>query len=99
MFAALGDPTRLHLVGRLSTEGPLSITRLCEGVSITRQAVTKHLATLADAGLVRDHWRGRDRIWQLDDKPLVKARGYLDQISAQWDDAIERLRAFVEDES
>jgi DNA-binding transcriptional ArsR family regulator len=97
VFAALGDETRLSLVGRLSVEGPLSITRLSEGTGVTRQAITRHLYALGDAGLVRNARRGRERVWELDVKRLEKAKRYLDQVSAQWDDAAERLRAFVED--
>jgi DNA-binding transcriptional ArsR family regulator len=97
VFAALGDATRLSLLGRLSGEGPLSITRLSEGTGVTRQAITKHLHALGDAGLVRDERRGRERVFELDAKRLEKAKRYLDQISAQWDAAIGRLRAFVEE--
>jgi DNA-binding transcriptional ArsR family regulator len=96
VFAALGDETRLRLVGRLCTEGPLSIVRLSEGEDVTRQAITKHLLALADAGLVRDTRRGRERIWQLEPRRLDEARRHLDRISQQWDAALERLRAFVE---
>ena len=98
LFAALGDETRLKLVSRLCTEGPLSIARLSDGTDITRQAITKHLQALADAGLVRDTRSGRERIWQLEPRRLEKARRCLDQISEQWDAAIGRLRDFVERE-
>ena len=57
VFAALGDTTRLGLVRRLSTEGPLSITRLSEGSGMTRQAITRHLHALGKVGLVRDTGR------------------------------------------
>jgi DNA-binding transcriptional ArsR family regulator len=97
VFAALGEPTRLTLVAKLCAEGPLSISRLSEGTGVTRQAITKHLLTLAGAGLVHDTRSGRERIWQLETKRLEKARRCLDQISDQWDDAMARLRAFVED--
>ena len=97
VFAALGDATRLRLVARLSGDGPLSIASLSEGAGVTRQAVTKHLLTLADAGLVRDSRRGRERIWELEPRRLERARRSLDAISAQWAAAIGRLRAFVED--
>ena len=98
VFAALGDATRLTLIGRLSVEGPLSITRLSEGTGVTRQAITRHLDALGEAGLVRDARRGRERVFALDVRRLEKAKQYLDQISAQWDDAAERLKAFVENE-
>jgi len=96
VFAALGDATRLALVGRLCTAGPLSIVRLCQGSPVTRQAVTKHLHVLANAGLVRHARRGRERIWELEPGRLAEARRFLDLVSAQWDEAIGRLRAFVE---
>ena len=97
VFAALADATRLRLLGRLSVDGPLSITRLSEGTGVTRQAITRHLYALGEAGLVRNARRGRERVWELDLKRLEKARRYLDQISAQWDAAADRLKAFVED--
>ena len=97
VFAALGETTRLTLVTRLCTEGPLSIARLSEGTGVTRQAITKHLQTLADAGVVHGTRSGRERIWELETKRLEKARRCLDEISDQWDGAIGRLRAFVEE--
>lgn len=97
VFAALGDATRLQLLGRLSAEGPLSITRLSEGTGVTRQAITRHLEALGGAGLVRDARHGRERVFALDVKRLEYARRYVDQIAAQWDAAAERLRALVED--
>jgi DNA-binding transcriptional ArsR family regulator len=97
LFAALGDETRLKLVDRLSSGGPLPITRLTAGSGVTRQAVTKHLTILAGAGLVRDFRRGRERIWQLESRRLVDARRRLDEISQRWDAALDRLKKFVED--
>ena len=97
VFAALADPTRLRLIGRLAADGPLSITRLSEDASVTRQAITRHLETLGEAGLVRDTRHGRERVFELDLKRLEKARQYLDIVSAQWDDAAARLKAFVEE--
>jgi len=96
VFAALGDPARLRIVGKLCEEGPLSIARLTEGAKISRQAVTKHLHALADAELVASERRGRERVWELQTKRLAEARRHLAQISQRWDDAIERLRALVE---
>jgi len=98
LFAALGDPTRLAVVERLCAEGPLSIARLSEGAGVTRQAITKHLETLAEAGLVHDVRMGRERIWELETQRLDIARRELDRISAEWNAAIGRLKAFVEEE-
>ena len=97
IFAALGDTTRLRVVSRLSSEGPLSITQLTEGADVTRQAVTKHLTVLATAGLVRDFHQGREHVWELKTQQLEEARRALDAISKQWDAALERLRAMVEE--
>src|SRR6188768_1239362 len=83
VFAALGDETRLRLVARLGTDGPLSIARLTSGTDVTRQAVTKHLHVLAEAGLARGTRRGRERVWAIAPAPLAEARRCLDLISAQ----------------
>jgi DNA-binding transcriptional ArsR family regulator len=96
VFAALGDETRLRLVSRLSSGGPTSTARLTDGSSVTRQAITKHLQVLAGAGLVRSARRGRERLWELRPRQLLQARESLDAISRQWDEALGRLKAFVE---
>src|SRR5438093_11796380 len=82
VFAALGDETRLRLVIRLSADGPMSIARLTAGAPITRQAVTKHLQVLADAGLARSSRLGRESGWQLDPKPFDAARRPLPRLPA-----------------
>ncbi len=97
LFAALGDETRLRLLTRLSEGGALSISSLTEGSPVTRQGITKHLRVMQHAGLVRNHRHGRESVWQLERRRLEDARHYLDQISAQWDDALARLRSFVEE--
>jgi DNA-binding transcriptional ArsR family regulator len=97
MFAALGDETRLVLMARLSSDGPLSITQLAAGSAITRQAITKHLNVLATAGLVSDLRRGRERIWELEPEQMEAARTYLEHVSKRWDDALHRLKRFVEE--
>src|SRR6478752_10164463 len=92
VFAALGDETRLRLLSRLCIEGPLSISKLSEDATISRQAVSKHLATLEGCGLLEAKRRGRERVYQFLPARLQAAQRYLEQVSAQWDDAIERLR-------
>jgi DNA-binding transcriptional ArsR family regulator len=96
LFAALGDGTRLALLVTLCTGGPLSISRLSDQFAVSRQAVTKHLDVLASAGLVRSHRLGRERIWEFEPKRLTDAHAFLERISSQWDDALSRLKAFVE---
>jgi DNA-binding transcriptional ArsR family regulator len=97
VFAALGDATRLALVTRLCSGGPQSIARLAEGSKVSRQAITKHLHTLADAGLAKSSKQGREQIWSIEPARFDEAQRYLDRISTAWDSAIERLRAFVEE--
>ena len=96
LFAALGDETRLSVVARLCTGGPQSIVRLTGGTKVSRQAVTKHLRALAGAGIVRSKREGRERIWEVRTSRLAEARAWLEQISARWDEALDRLRALVE---
>ncbi|HLV60193.1 MAG TPA: metalloregulator ArsR/SmtB family transcription factor [Fredinandcohnia sp.] len=98
LFAALGDDTRLRLLDRLATGGPASATALSRDASVTRQAITKHLQVLLRARLVRARREGRERIWELAPERLDLARLYLERISARWDEALESLRAFVEDD-
>lgn len=96
VFAALGDETRLRLVALLCAGSALSIAQLTAGTDITRQAVTKHLQVLAEAGLVRDVRQGRERLWELEASRLDEARRSLDAIAAQWDQALQRLKTTLE---
>lgn len=98
LFTALGDKTRLHLVSRLCLDGPQSITRLAAGTALTRQAVTKHLQVLQTAGLATSDRHGRERQWRIEARRLAEVRRLLAQISTHWDDALNRLAAFVERE-
>jgi len=96
VFAALGDATRLAIVSDLCKRGPLSIARLTEGASVTRQAVTKHLRALEEAGLVRERGEGRERQWELRTARLAEVKRHLEGISSQWDSVLGRLRDRVE---
>ena len=97
LFAALGDGTRLRLVGRLASGGPASVTELSGEAAVSRQAISKHLDVLARAGLVRDRREGRERIVELAPARLAAARTYLDRVAAQWDEALAELQRFVEE--
>ncbi|MFH8252657.1 ArsR/SmtB family transcription factor [Microbacterium sp. B2969] len=97
LFAALGDPMRLGIVLTLGEGGPLTSARLAAERPVTRQAVEKHLAILADAGLVRSERRGRERWWSVEAQAVGSAGSALQQASRRWDAALERLRAHVED--
>lgn len=96
VFAALGDPTRLALVGKLSDGRPRSIAGLSADAAITRQAVTKHLRILEGVGLVISARVGRESRFTLRPEPIAEMLDYLDSVSRQWDDALTRLKAFVE---
>jgi len=97
IFAALGDRTRLSLLRRLSDGQTRSIARLSQDTALTRQAVTKHLHVLENAGLVRSVRVGRESRFAYRPEPIIEAKAYLATVSAQWDDALARLQAFVED--
>src|SRR5688572_3058458 len=96
IFAALGDETRLHLIAVLCAGRAVSIAQLTSGTEITRQAVTKHLQVIADAGLVRDVKVGRERLWEFEPTQLEEARRSLDVIARQWDHALDKLKLAVE---
>jgi DNA-binding transcriptional ArsR family regulator len=96
IFGALGDETRLRLVAVLCAGGAMSIAQLTTGTDITRQAVTKHLRVLAEAGLVHDVKAGRERLWEFEPTQLEQARRSLEMIAQQWDQALLRLKLSVE---
>jgi DNA-binding transcriptional ArsR family regulator len=95
VFAALGDPTRLALVTKLAEGTPRSITRLAEDTDMTRQAVTKHLHVLEDAGVVETTKAGRESLYSIRPAAFDDVQAYLAEVSAQWDAALARLKTFV----
>ena len=97
VFAALGDETRLALLRKLCSGDARSITELTAGSKLTRQAVTKHLRVLERVGIVRCVRAGRESLFEFDPGPVREMSEYLELVSEQWDRALERLRAFVED--
>jgi DNA-binding transcriptional ArsR family regulator len=97
IFAALGDATRLKLIARLNDGRDLSIAQLADGLNLTRQGVTKHLRVLERSGIVRSSSVGRESRFIYVPEPIEHARSYLDNVSMQWDEALSRLKAFVED--
>jgi DNA-binding transcriptional ArsR family regulator len=102
VFAALGDETRLALVAKLSDGRRYSISQLSEaqpagGSKLTRQAITKHLRVLERARIVHGVRAGRESLFELDPKPIDELKEYLSLVSAQWDQALGRLKVFVEE--
>lgn len=98
LFAALGDITRVGLIARLADGGERSIVQLGDGLSMSRQAVAKHLDVLHGAGLVHRRKSGREVHYALRRDAIEAARTWLDQVSAQWDGTLARLKAFVEED-
>jgi len=96
VFAALGDETRLALVRKLAGGEARSISQLTQGSNLTRQAITKHLRVLKTAGVVRGVREGRESLFELDPRPIEGLKEYLESVSQQWDEALGRLKAFVE---
>ncbi len=96
VFAALGDETRLTLVAKLCRGQPRSISQLTKGSKLTRQAITKHLRVLERAEIVHSVRTGRESLVELDPEPIEELKKYLDLVSAQWDEALARLKSFVE---
>lgn len=95
VFAALGDATRLELVGRLSHDQPQSIAQLASGLAQSRQGVTKHLRVLERAGLVAARRAGREQLFTCVPDRIDAARYYIEAVSDQWRQALQRLQAHV----
>jgi len=95
-FAALGDATRLSLLTRLGRGQRCSIAQLTHGSHLTRQAITKHLRVLEQAHIVRCVRAGRERLYEFNPDPVNELRDYLTRISAEWDEALSRLKSLVE---
>ena len=96
VFAALGDETRLFLVAKLCDGQSYSISRLTEDSKLTRQAITKHLRVLESVGIVHSVRKGRESLFKFNPQPVDQVKEYLDLVSEQWDQALSRLKAFVE---
>jgi DNA-binding transcriptional ArsR family regulator len=96
VFAALGDETRLALIAKLAGGQPRSISQLTKGSKLTRQAISKHLRVLETVGMVQSVRTGRENLFEFHPQPIVGIKEYLDFVSLQWDEALSRLKSFVE---
>jgi DNA-binding transcriptional ArsR family regulator len=97
LFAALGDPTRLTLLQKLSAGGPASISALADTFAgMTRQGVTKHLHVLEAAGVIAGARHGREQVWSVNPSRLAEARRHIDVIAASWDESLARFKNLVE---
>ena len=88
---------RLELVTKLGSGRPHSIAELTRGSRVTRQAITKHLRVLEDAGIVHGVSAGREKLFEFDPQPMEEVKQYLDLVSEQWDQTLARLKSFVEE--
>ena len=91
VFAALGDPGRRALVQAVAERGDATATELASELPITRQAVSKQLATLADAGLLRPTRTGRETRYEVTPEPLEAAVAWMVEVGARWDERLARL--------
>ncbi len=96
VFTALGDPTRRELVQRLASDGEATATQLSAELPMTRQAVSKHLALLEDAGLVATTRAGREVRYRLNAPPLAEAMAWMAQVGGRWDERLAALGRHVE---
>ena len=96
VFAALADPTRRRILERLHREGPHSVTELAAPLAMTRQAVSKHLDVLEEAGLLERETRGRERVNRVCPEPLAEVKQWVDAYSAAWDERLHSLEAYQE---
>jgi DNA-binding transcriptional ArsR family regulator len=95
VFSALADPTRRRVLARLS-EGATTASGLARELPVSRQAIAKHLAALAEAGLVTGERAGREHRYRLTPAPLTDAVGWMAALGAEWDERLSRLRRLVE---
>jgi DNA-binding transcriptional ArsR family regulator len=85
VFDALADPNRRALLDALAERATATPTELAAELPVTRQAVSKHLATLRDAGLVEGERRGRETRYRLRPEPLAEAMSWMARVGAEWD--------------
>ena len=92
VFTALADPTRRQILAALATSGPTTATDLATRLPITRQAIAKHLALLAEAGLVAAEPGERRRVrYRLRSAPMQVAQQFLAALARDWDSRLDAL--------
>ena len=98
-FAALADPTRRALLARLDEQGGVSVSDLARPFPVSLPAIMKHLDVLSDAGLIARKKVGRTVTCQLKAEPMEQAMNWLAKYERYWTEQLDRLAAFVEDDS
>ena len=98
-FWALSDPVRLEILDRISAGSEITVSQLAAVLPITRQAVTRHVRTLEEAGLVKGSQEGREHRYHVDTAPLDDARRWLDNRAASWENALRRLASYLDSDA
>ncbi|NNF63819.1 MAG: winged helix-turn-helix transcriptional regulator [Acidimicrobiia bacterium] len=96
-FWALSDPVRLEIVDRVASGSELTVTQLAAVLPMTRQAITRHVRTLEESGLLVGEREGREHRYRVNVAPLTHASGWLDSKRTAWDDALSRLAEYLEE--
>ena len=91
VFDALGDPGRRDLIEAVSERGSATATELAAGRGVSRQAVAKQLATLADAGLLQAQRSGRETRYEVTPAPLGEAMQWMADVGGRWDERLAAL--------
>ncbi|MBE1490797.1 ArsR/SmtB family transcription factor [Plantactinospora soyae] len=99
VFTALADSTRRRILTELASGGPATATDLSHRLPISRQAITKHLTLLSDAGLVQTQSVGRRILFQLQSRPMAVAQSFLSALSRDWDTHLRALQHHLDQQS
>lgn len=99
VFTALADTTRRQLLTRLAQSGPQTATQIARDFPISRQGIMKQLDLLSHAGLVQTHRSGRERQYMFNPQSLQEAARWIETIGKQWDERLQRLKDFIENDS
>lgn len=97
VFQALADPNRRQIIERLAADGPATATSLARGLGVTRQGAAKHLAGLAEAGIVSASREGREVRYELTDEGLAPGSAWLEAVGTRWDQRLSSLKRHLDD--
>lgn len=96
VFAALSNTTRRAILGDLSETGPATASELETRHPVSRQAISKHLDTLARAGLVTSARHGREVRYRATPEPLGTAVSWIAEVGGRWDERLARLERIID---
>ena len=97
IFFALGDATRLEIVEILASNGGMCIADIADEFDLSRQAITRHLEVLCDAGLLHDRRHGRERYFDLQSDAFESMRSWLSHYDRFWSDKLGDLKSMIEE--